>query len=120
MNDATPNCPCHPAKSSPRPRIVVIGCGFGGLEAVRRLCQEAVDVVLIDRTNHHLFQPLLYQVATATVAAPVVSAPIRRILRREIQGGNLTILRAEVRHIDATTRNVTLDDGSTVAYDDLI
>jgi NADH dehydrogenase len=108
------------AQQRRRTRVVVIGCGFGGLEAVRRLCRGPVEVVLIDRTNHHLFQPLLYQVATATVSAPVISAPIRHILRREIQRGNLTVLRAEVRHIDAKARTVWLDDTSSVEYEHLI
>ena len=115
-----PNQTPHATHQHRRRKAVVIGCGFGGLEAVRRLCRGPVEVVLIDRTNHHLFQPLLYQVATATVSAPVVSAPIRQILRREIQSGKLTILRAEVRHIDARTNRVWLDDATSVEYDDLI
>ena len=103
-----------------RPHVVVIGCGFGGLEAVRALARAAVDVTLIDRTNHHLFQPLLYQVATAGLSAPAVSAPIRHILRREMRGGHLTVLQAEARHVDPAARTVQLDDGSTLAYDHLI
>lgn len=102
-------------------RVVVIGCGFGGLEAVRALARStAVDVTLVDRTNHHLFQPLLYQVATADVAAPAVSGPIRHILRREMRRGRLTVLRAEVTGIDAQARTLTLDDGATLAWDHLI
>ncbi|HET9643133.1 MAG TPA: NAD(P)/FAD-dependent oxidoreductase, partial [Burkholderiaceae bacterium] len=103
-----------------RPRVVLIGCGFGGLEAVRTLSSAAVDITLVDRTNHHLFQPLLYQVATANVSAPAVSGPIRHILRREMKRGNLTVLRAEVRHIDAQARQLRLDDGSSISYDHLI
>jgi NADH:ubiquinone reductase (H+-translocating) len=102
-------------------RVCVIGCGFGGLEAVRALARnEAAEVILIDRTNHHLFQPLLYQVATADVAAPAVAGPIRHILRRQMRSGRLTILRAEVTGIDAAQRTLQLDDGSSVAYDHLI
>lgn len=102
-------------------RVCVIGCGFGGLEAVRALARnEAAEVILIDRTNHHLFQPLLYQVATADVAAPAVAGPIRHILRRQMRRGRLTILRAEVTGIDAAQRTLQLDDGSLVAYDHLI
>jgi NADH:ubiquinone reductase (H+-translocating) len=101
-------------------RIVVIGCGFGGLEAVRRLARAAVEVTLIDRTNHHLFQPLLYQVATAGLPAPAVSAPIRHVLRREMRSGKLTVLQAEARHIDVQARAVELDDGSRLPYDHLI
>jgi NADH dehydrogenase len=103
-----------------RARVVVIGCGFGGLWAVRALSRADVDIVLLDRTNHHLFQPLLYEVATADLAAPAVSGPIRHILRRQIARGNLTVLRAEVTAIDAVARRVTLDDGSALAYDHLI
>ena len=103
-----------------RPHVVVIGCGFGGLEAVRALARAAVDVTLIDRTNHHLFQPLLYQVATAGLSAPAVSAPIRHILRREMRGGRLTVLQAEAHRVDPAARTVQLDDGSTLTYDHLI
>lgn len=102
------------------PRVVVIGCGFGGLQACRALARADVDVVLVDRTNHHLFQPLLYQVATAGLSAPAISAPIRHILRREIRRGRLTVLLAEVVDIDATGRAVVLDDGSRIGYDHLI
>ncbi|RYH17102.1 MAG: NAD(P)/FAD-dependent oxidoreductase, partial [Alcaligenaceae bacterium] len=69
--------------ASPRPRIVIIGCGFGGLEAARALRGAAVDVTLIDKTNHHLFQPLLYQVATAGLSAPAIAAPIRHLFRQQ-------------------------------------
>lgn len=102
------------------PRVVVIGCGFGGLQACRALARADVDVVLVDRTNHHLFQPLLYQVATAGLSAPAISAPIRHILRREIRRGRLTVLLAEVVDIDAAGRAVVLDDGSRIGYDHLI
>lgn len=102
------------------PTVIVIGCGFGGLEAVRALSRLPVEIVLVDRTNHHLFQPLLYQVATAGLTAPSVSAPIRHILRREMKRGNLTVLQAEVRDIDAAGHRVVLDGGQTLAYDHLI
>ena len=102
------------------PRVIIIGCGFGGLEAVRGLSEAAVEITLVDRTNHHLFQPLLYQVATAGLSAPAVSAPIRHTLRKEMERGNLTILQAEVTGIEATTRQVTLDDGHALPYDHLI
>ena len=103
-----------------RPRVVIVGCGFGGIEAVRALSKAAVEITLIDRTNHHLFQPLLYQVATAGLSAPAVSAPIRHALRREMKRGNLTILKAEVRTIDVAARTVSLDGGEQVAWDHLI
>jgi NADH dehydrogenase len=98
----------------------VIGCGFAGIEAVRGLSKAEVEITLVDRTNHHLFQPLLYQVATAGLSAPAISAPIRHALRREMARGNLTILQAEVVGIDAPARRVRLDDGSAFAYDHLI
>ena len=103
-----------------RPRVLVIGCGFGGIEAVRALSKSAVEITLVDRTNHHLFQPLLYQVATAGLSAPAVSAPIRHALRREMKRGNLTILKAEVRTIDVAARTVSLDGGEKIAWDHLI
>jgi len=106
--------------NTPLPRVVIVGCGFAGIEAVRALSAAKVEITLVDRTNHHLFQPLLYQVATASLSAPAVSAPIRHILRREMRRGNLTILQAEVTDIDAGTRSVTLDQGETLAYDHLI
>jgi NADH:ubiquinone reductase (H+-translocating) len=106
--------------SAAPPRVGVIGCGFGGLETVRALSKARLEITLIDRTNHHLFQPLLYQVATAGLSAPAISAPIRHTLRREMQRGNLTILQAEVTAIDAPTTSVMLDDGSRLHFDHLI
>ncbi len=103
-----------------KPRVVIIGCGFGGLEAVRALSREQVEITLVDRTNHHLFQPLLYQVATAGLSAPAVSAPIRHTLRRQMKNGNLTVLQGAVVSIDAQARRVMLDGGESLAYDHLI
>jgi len=103
-----------------KPRVLVIGCGFGGIEAVRALSNAEVEITLVDRTNHHLFQPLLYQVATAGLSAPAVSGPIRHVLRRQMQRGNLTILQAEVTGIDAAAKCVALDQGDTLRYDHLI
>ena len=87
---------------------------------MRTLSKVAVEITLVDRTNHHLFQPLLYQVATAGLSAPAVSAPIRHALKREMERGNLTILKAEVRTIDIAARTATLDGGETIAWDHLI
>ncbi|MCJ0762380.1 NAD(P)/FAD-dependent oxidoreductase [Variovorax terrae] len=100
-----------------RPHVVIIGCGFGGLEAARALRDAPVDVTLIDRTNHHLFQPLLYQVATAGLSAPAIAAPIRHLFRRQ---DNVTTLLGEVTGIDAAGRQVHLKDGSALAWDHLI
>jgi len=112
------------AAPAARPHVVIIGCGFGGIEAVRSLSKAEVEITLVDRTNHHLFQPLLYQVATAGLSAPAVSAPIRHTLRREMQRGNLTILQAPVTDIDVAGRRVLLDgDGDAkeaLVYDHLI
>ena len=102
------------------PHVVVVGCGFGGLEAVRALSNAPVEITVVDRTNHHLFQPLLYQVATAGLSAPAVSAPIRHVLRREMKRGNLTVLQAEVTGFDVENRRVLLDAGQTIGYDHLI
>ncbi|MBX3588315.1 MAG: NAD(P)/FAD-dependent oxidoreductase [Ramlibacter sp.] len=106
-----------PTPTTNRPRVLIVGCGFGGLEAARALRGAAVDVTLIDRTNHHLFQPLLYQVATAGLSAPAIAAPIRHLFRRQ---SNLTTLLGEVTAIDAVSRSVTLRDGSSLPWDHLI
>lgn len=100
-----------------KPHIVIIGCGFGGLAAARALEGADVQVTLIDRANHHLFQPLLYQVATAGLSAPLIAAPVRHILRKQ---KNLLVLLAEVTGIDRAQRTVTLDDGSAISYDYLV
>jgi NADH dehydrogenase len=97
--------------------VVIVGGGFGGLYAARALKRAPVEVTVIDRTNHHLFQPLLYQVATATLAPTDITAPIRWLLRRQ---RNTRVLLAEVTAIDVTGRTVTCDDGSTIGYDYLI
>lgn len=99
------------------PHVIIIGCGFGGLAAARELANAEVRITMIDRSNHHLFQPLLYQVATAGLSAPAISAPIRAILAQQ---RNLTTLMAAVIDIDTTARTVTLEDGSVIAYDHLI
>jgi NADH:quinone reductase (non-electrogenic) len=99
-----------------RPRIIVIGGGFGGLSAVRALRSAAVDVLLVDRDNHHTFQPLLYQVATAGLAAPSIAAPLRHILRTQ---RNATVLLGEARSVDIGNRSVDVD-GVSHPYDFLI
>src|SRR3712207_2134608 len=104
-----------------RPHVVVIGGGFGGLTAARALKHVPVDVTLIDRNNHHTFQPLLYQVATATLNPSDITAPIRHILRNQ---HNATVLLAEVERIDVAQRTLTIDEGQgrerVIAYDYLI
>src|SRR5215510_10090814 len=99
------------------PHVVIIGGGFGGLNAAKALQHAAVRVTLIDRHNHHLFQPLLYQVATATLSPGDIASPIRWILRR---ARNVRVLLADVRGINLQTRQVRLEDQSTIDYDYLI
>ena len=82
-----------------KPRVVIIGGGFAGLNAAKALKRAPVDVTVVDRSNHHLFQPLLYEVATAALAAPDIAAPIRKVLRRQ---RNVT-----VRRVCATTTSAT-------------
>jgi NADH:ubiquinone reductase (H+-translocating) len=101
-----------------RPRVVIIGGGFGGLAAARVLKRAQVDVTLIDRTNHFTFQPLLYQVATAALAPSDITAPIRWILRRQ---KNAEVLMAEVRDVDPKRRVVRIDEElREIPYDYLI
>ncbi|MFL6564902.1 MAG: NAD(P)/FAD-dependent oxidoreductase [Burkholderiales bacterium] len=95
----------------------MIGCGFGGLWTAQALGKAPVELTVIDRTNHHLFQPLLYQVATAGLSAPAIAAPIRHILRKQ---RNTLVLMAEVKDIDPAARKVRLDDGGDIAYDYLV
>ncbi|MGH7724931.1 MAG: NAD(P)/FAD-dependent oxidoreductase [Candidatus Eiseniibacteriota bacterium] len=104
------------ASRGPAPQVVILGGGFGGLYAARALRNAPVRLTLVDRRNYHLFQPLLYQVATAGLSAPDIAAPIRSVLARQ---RNATVYLAEVRAVDAKTRTVVLDRGS-LAYDYLI
>jgi len=98
-------------------RVVVIGGGFGGLATVQALRKEPVEITLIDRRNHHLFQPLLYQVATAALAPSDIAEPIRAILSRQ---ANATVRLAEADHIDPVAKQVHLADGQLVPYDTLV
>lgn len=101
---------------SGRPTVVIVGAGFGGLRAARVLAREPVDVVLLDRHNYHLFQPLLYQVATAGLEPEQIAHPVRAILRRQ---GNFDFRLAEVTGLDANARRLETDAGP-VSYDYLI
>ena len=122
MNDANLNSLNGADKStSKKPRVVIVGGGFGGLAAAKVLGKAPVEVILIDRTNHHVFQPLLYQIATSVLAPSQVGSPIREVLRRH---RNTTVIMGEVTGVDSAQRCVFVNDadrGSVpVRYDYLI
>lgn len=104
------------AAADDRPHLVILGGGFAGLYAARALKDAPVRITLIDRRNHHLFQPLLYQVATAALAAPDVAEPIRKVFRHQ---RNVTVLLADATRIDPENRRVILADGE-IGYDRLL
>ena len=85
-----------------KPRIVIVGGGFGGVAAARALRKSDAEVFLIDRRNHHIFQPLLYQVATAVLSPSEVAAPIRQLARKQ---KNLSVMLAEVTELDLKSRS---------------
>ncbi len=97
--------------------VVVIGGGFAGLYAARSLARHNLRVVLVDRVNYHLFQPLLYQVATAALSPGDIAEPLRGVLRKY---RNVEVLLGDVTHIDVQGRNVTLEDGAQLSYDYLV
>jgi NADH dehydrogenase len=97
--------------------VVVVGAGFGGLETAHRLAGAPVEITIVDRRNHHLFQPLLYQAATASLAPSEIAWPIRHLFRRRL---DVTTLLASVASIDRQARELRLDDGSTLRYDTLV
>ncbi|CAH0148129.1 NAD(P)/FAD-dependent oxidoreductase [Stenotrophomonas lactitubi] len=99
------------------PHLVVVGGGFAGLWATRALARERIRITLVDRRNHHLFQPLLYQVATAGLSAPDIAAPLRHILGHQ---RNVEVRLGEVVAIDKEARQVRMADGSTLDYDSLL
>src|SRR5712671_7542831 len=111
---APPAAQRHP--STGRPRVVILGAGFAGLSAAKALAEAPVDVTVIDRRNYHLFQPLLYQVATAGLSPADIASPIREILRRQ---RNITVLLGKVTGIDVAGKAVLIDE-KRVAYDQLV
>ena len=122
MNDADLNSiDGADEQESKRPRVVIVGGGFGGLAAAKALGKAPVQVVLIDRTNHHLFQPLLYQVATSVLAPSQISSPIRAILRKQ---KNTIVIMGEVTGVDKEQRYVFVNSPDRehvpVPYDYLI
>jgi NADH dehydrogenase len=102
---------------SSKPRVIIIGGGFGGLQAAKALGNKPVDVMLIDRKNHHTFQPLLYQVATAVLSPGEIASPIRRILHKY---KNIQVLLGEVTNFDLKDQKVKMGDGTEIGYDYLI
>ena len=127
MSTATIDKPAEPALTpartdstekphSTRPRVVVVGGGFGGMEAVKALKGDEVDVTLVDRSNHHLFQPLLYQVATAGLVPSDIARPLREIFNHQ---QNVEVVLSEVQRIDVETRQVITED-LVLPYDFLI
>jgi NADH dehydrogenase/putative oxidoreductase len=105
------------AEAQPLPRIVIVGGGFSGVAAARALRNTRCDITLIDRHNYHLFQPLLYQVATASLSPADIATPIRALFRGQ---DNARIVLGEVQSVDAANRRVTTLDGQSLPYDSLI
>ncbi|MGH8108948.1 MAG: NAD(P)/FAD-dependent oxidoreductase [Arenimonas sp.] len=103
-------------KTDSLPHVLILGGGFGGLWATRALASAPVRITLVDRTNHHLFQPLLYQVATAGLSAPDIAAPLRHILRKQ---KNATVLLGEVNAIESVAKKIRLEQNE-IEYDYLI
>src|SRR5580704_8116993 len=112
----SPSRPYEEREMSDTPRVVIVGGGFGGLNAARELSGARLEITLVDRRNHHLFQPLLYQVATAALNPSDIAVPIRRILRNQ---KNVEVLLAEARSVDLHAKVVELDE-DMVAYDYLV
>ncbi len=100
-----------------RPKVVVIGAGFGGIQAVHGLRHAAVDIILVDRNNHFLFQPLLYQVATAALAPTDVASPIRSMFAKQ---SNVTVLLDEAKAVDAASQKIRLHSIGELSYDILV
>ncbi|HBR46825.1 MAG TPA: FAD-dependent oxidoreductase, partial [Afipia sp.] len=99
------------------PHVVIVGAGFGGLEAARGLADAPVRITIVDQRNHHLFQPLLYQVATATLATSEIAWPVRHLVRRQ---KNVTTLLGSVVGVNTQAKQVLLDGEEPIAFDTLI
>ncbi len=105
------------SQAMPHRRVVIVGAGFGGLNTALSLASDRVDITLIDRQNHHLFQPLLYQVATAGLSPADIAAPIRSIVKN---ASSVRVLMDEMAGVDADARTVALASGALLPYDDLV
>ena len=114
MSQLTLQSPSAPGR---KPRVVIVGAGFAGINAAMELGKLPLDVTVIDRRNHHTFQPLLYQVALAVLSPAQIAQPIRSILRKH---ANTEVLMDEVTNIDTGARHLKLGSGTTIAYDYLI
>ncbi|HJQ82358.1 MAG TPA: FAD-dependent oxidoreductase, partial [Lacipirellulaceae bacterium] len=104
-------------ENTQRPKVIIVGGGFGGLYAAKALSNEPVEVTLIDRKNHHTFQPLLYQVALAVLAPGEIASPLRHVLRK---APNVQVLLADVVGFDTAASRVKLNGGAQLDYDYLI
>ncbi len=104
-------------RSMPHTKLVIVGGGFGGLTVAKALKKADLDILLIDKTNHHLFQPLLYQVATAALSPGEIATPIREILRHQ---ENTSVIMGDVEKIDTKGRKLVLQNGDTISYDYLV
>src|ERR1700730_13679708 len=104
-------------RTAARHHVVIVGGGFEGLEAAKRLAGAVVDITLVDQRNHYLFQPLLYQVATASLATSEIAWPIRYLLRGRPE---VTTLLATVCGVDTVSKRVLLEDGDALPYDTLV
>src|SRR5207253_2697188 len=102
---------------APKHKVVILGGGFGGLAAAQKLKRASVEVTLIDRRNHHLFQPLLYQVATGSLSPGEIASPLRSVLSHQ---KNTRVLLGTVTDIDPVSKRVLLADGASLPYDSLI
>src|SRR5438876_9010812 len=100
-----------------RHKVVILGGGFGGLSAAQKLKRAQVDVTLVDRRNYHLFQPLLYQVATGSLSPGEIASPLRGIMSRQ---KNTRVLLGTVVDVDPESKHVALQDGAVLQYDSLI
>src|SRR5262245_21872468 len=100
-----------------RPQVVIVGGGFGGVAAAKALKRAPVDVTLIDRNNHQVFQPLLYEAATAALEAPDIGYPLRKIFRRQ---KNAEVVLGEVERLDPVAQTVLMGTGESIPYDYLI
>ncbi len=105
------------AEENGLPQVVIVGAGFGGLQAAKRLRKKRVNLTIIDRRNHHLFQPLLYQVATAELSPSHIAVPIRPLFRND---KNVSVILSEVESVEPDRRSLRLKNGAEVGYDHLI